>query len=182
MTRLSRAVAFLLAASVAGLAWAAEEHAMTTDRPASKEFQDVKKLAGRWTGTATESDGKVSPVTVDYRVTSAGSAVEERLMAGTPHEMVDMYYDEGGGLVLMHYCAFGNRPRMVVKQAEAGRLALEMGPSPGIDVAKDQHMHSLVLEYPDADHLTQRWVSYANGAPGGTVVFALTREKEKAGQ
>lgn len=178
----SVATAFLVVASMAGLSWAAADHSMASARPASKEFQDVKGLAGRWMGTATESDGKTSPVTVEYRVTSAGSAVEERLMGGTPHEMVDMYYDEGNGLVMMHYCAFGNRPRMVVKQVSPGRIHLEMGPSPGIDVAKDPHMHSLVLEFPDAEHLTQRWTSYANGAPSGDTVFALTREKEKSGQ
>ena len=171
--------AFLVLASLAGLTWATEDHSMVPAGPASKEFQDVKGLVGRWTGIATEPDGKTSPVTVEYRVTSAGSAVEERLMAGTPHEMVDMYYDEGGQVVMMHYCAFGNRPRMVVKQAGPGKIHLEMGPSPGIDAAKDQHMHSLVLEFPDAEHLTQRWTSYANGAPSGDTVFALTREKEQ---
>ncbi len=177
MTRMTATALFLALASAAGLAWGGEDHSMSPSSPGSKEFQEVSKLAGRWVGTATEPDGKTSPVTVEYRVTSAGSAVEEHLMTGTPHEMVDMYYDEDGRLVMTHYCALGNRPRMVLKQAAPGKIELEMGPSPGIDAAKDQHMHSLVLEYPDADHLTQRWTSYADGAPSGNTVLALTREK-----
>ncbi len=166
MTRMTATALSLVLAVAAGFAWGAEGPSMGSSSPGSKEFQEVAKLAGKWVGTATESDGKTSPVTVEYRVTSAGSAVEEHLMPGTPHEMVDMYYDEGGGLVMTHYCALGNRPRMVVKQA-----------SPGIDAAKDRHMHSLVLEYADADHLIQRWTSYSGGALSGSVVFTLTREK-----
>ena len=102
MARRMMTAAFLVFAGLARLSWGGEDHPMmpTPTRPESREFSEVKKLAGRWSGTATESDGKTSPVTVEYRVTAAGSAVEERLMAGTPHEMVDMYYDEGGQLVV----------------------------------------------------------------------------------
>ena len=46
-----------------------------------------------------------------------------------------------------------------------------------IDAAKDQHMHALMLEMPDASHLTQRWTSYMNGKPGDVVVFTLSRAK-----
>lgn len=164
--------------SLAGSSWAGDEHSMAMPaRQDSKEFQQIKQLAGKWTGTSKDNKGPDSPVTVEYRVTAAGSAVEERLMMGTPHEMVDMYDDEGGKLAMTHYCALGNHPHMTVKETGANKISLEMGPTMGIDAGKDAHMHSLVLEFPDSNHLTQRWTSYMNGKAGENVVITLTRAK-----
>ena len=39
---------------------------------------------------------------VSYRVTSGGSAVEEILAGGTPHEMVTMYHLDGPRLLDAH--------------------------------------------------------------------------------
>ena len=47
-----------------------------------------------------------------YRVTAAGSAVMEVLFPGTDHEMVTVYHQDGDDLILTHYCAAGNQPRM----------------------------------------------------------------------
>ena len=96
-------------------------------------------------------------------------------MQDTPHEMVDMYSDEGGKLAMIHYCAMGNQPHMRLKGASSKSITLEMGPSTGIDPAKDPHMHGLALEFPDANHLIERWTSYKDGKPGETVLFTLTR-------
>jgi hypothetical protein len=155
----------------------AHEDNMSAPKPTSAEFNQVKQLAGTWSGTATHpgSKEKPEPVKVEFQVTSAGSAIEETLMQGTPHEMVDMYTDENGKLAMTHYCAMGNHPHLVLKQATPKAIGLEMGPTPGIDSAKDPHMHGLALEFPDADHLTERWTSYHDGKPGEVVVFNMTR-------
>jgi len=158
------------------LAWADMDHPMPA-RTYTKELEQVKRLAGKWSGMSMQSDGKTQPVSVEYRVIAGGSAVEERLMCNSEHEMVDMYDDQDGKLEMTHYCALGNRPHMMVKSADAKQISLEMGPTPGIDASKDQHMHALTLEFKDADHLTQKWTSYENGKAGGTVTFTLARAK-----
>ena len=168
-----------LAVLAAGLAlatrvWADADHKMPMPQ-ASKELEQVKQLAGTWKGTSQGHDG-VQPVTVEYRVTSAGSAVEEVLMKGTPHEMVDMYTDEGGKLTMTHYCAMGNHPHLLMKEAAPGKIALAMGPTPGIR-SKDDHMDGLTLEFADANHLTQRWHCFKDGKAGPDTVLTLTREK-----
>jgi hypothetical protein len=148
-------------------------------KPSSAEFQQLKQLVGKWQGTSTPMgpNEKAGPVATEFRLTAAGSAVEESLMKGTPHEMVDMYADENGQLAMKHYCAMGNQPHMVAKPAGPHSIALEMTPTPGI-AANDMHMHALTLEFPDADHLTERWTNYTNGKPAGEpVVFAMTRVK-----
>ncbi len=85
-------------------------HEMPQMKPASAGFQQVQQLVGKWQGTSSspmEPQGKPGPITTEFRLTAAGSAVEENLMKGTPNEMVDMYVDEGGKLAMTHYCASG---------------------------------------------------------------------------
>ena len=159
-------------------AQAARAHENCPPPSASRELDLVKKLAGTWTGRISEggmADEKDKPVTTQFRVTSGGSAVEEVLMPGTPHEMVDMYHDESGKLAVTHYCAMGNQPHMILRKGLKHSLAFEMGPTPGIDAGRDAHMHALTLEFPDANHLVERWTSYKDGKAGETVVFKLTR-------
>jgi hypothetical protein len=153
----------------------AHEHEMAS-RPVSSQFEQMKKLVGTWRGKTAKPDPKMGEeITVSFRMTAAGSAIEETLMPGTPHEMVDMYHDEAGQLAMTHYCAMGNQPHMVVTQSGPNRIALEMNQTPGIDPKKDSHMHALTLEFPDANHLTERWQNYTDGKPAETVTFALTR-------
>jgi len=162
------------------LVWAHDEKdmKMMMQKPASVEFNQIKQLVGKWQGTSTPMgpDAKAGPVATEFHLTAAGSAIEENLMKGTPHEMVDMYTDEGGKLAMLHYCAMGNQPHMVLKSAGPHQVTLEMTSTPGID-PNSMHMHVLALEFPDADHLTERWTNYNNGKPGDTVVFTMARVK-----
>jgi len=178
MNKQISAAVVVISLGLGAFAWAHEEMAMPA-KPSSPEFQQVKQLVGEWKGVATHSDKqqKSDPVSVQFKLTSAGSAIEETLMPGTPHEMIDMYTDENGKLAMTHYCAMGNQPHLVLKQADAKQINLEMGPTTGIDSSKDAHMHALTLEFKDADHLTEKWTSYASGKPGETAVFDLTRVK-----
>src|ERR1041385_2396550 len=165
--------------SVAG-ATGARAHEMPAMKPASAGFQQIKALVGQWEGTSSPmgSEAKPSPVATEFRLTAAGSAVEENLMKGTPHEMVDMYTDEGGTLAMTHYCAVGNQPHMVMKNFSAHQIDLEMVPTAGVD-PNAAHMHLLTLEFTDANHLTERWTNYTNGQPAETVIFTLSRVKKE---
>ena len=46
------------------------------------------------------------------KVTAGGSAVHETLFPGSAHEMVSVYHLDGADLVMTHFCALGNQPRM----------------------------------------------------------------------
>jgi hypothetical protein len=169
-------VAFIaLSLAVPCAVWA---HNDMTMLPTSQEFQQVKQLVGKWEGTSTPMGPDTKPETVatEFRVTAGGSAIEENLLKGTPHEMVDMYTEESGKLAMTHYCAMGNQPHMVMKSSGPHQIDLVMVPTAGI-AANDSHMHRLILEFPDADHLTERWTNYTNGNPSETVVFNMTRIK-----
>ena len=86
--------------------FAASGLALASDA-ATARFDHLKALAGQW--TMIGGDGSVA---VTYRVTAGGSAVIETLFPGAAYEMVTVYTIDDGALVLTHYCAEGNQPRM----------------------------------------------------------------------
>ena len=85
--------------SAAALA-AADPHAHGADAPSP--LDRLKALEGTRTGTAGMGVGEPAPLTVNWHVTAAGSAVVETQFAGTPHEMLTVYTAQGPQLVLAH--------------------------------------------------------------------------------
>ena len=157
---------------VMGPAWAGQGRLTRTP---SAEFQRVAQLAGTWSGTGL-MDGQESAMTIDYRVTSGGSAVVETLFPGTDHEMVSIYHDEGGRLATTHYCALGNQPHLVLTESAPDHLTFTLAPDSGRDAAHEPHMHALTLAWPGPNQLTQTWISYQAGQPQPPDVFTLTRK------
>lgn len=134
------------------VAWLnAEEPARTTQ--SSPEFEQMKTLVGTWQGKADMGEGPMD-MTVTYRLLAGGSVLEERVFAGTPNEMVTMYYDQGGKLAMTHYCVMGNRPQMRLKSSDEKTLVFDFDPACGIDPQKESHMHALTIRFDDADTIT----------------------------
>jgi hypothetical protein len=125
-----------------------------TPKAGSPEFERMKTLAGTWKGKTDMGQGPID-ITVHYRVLAAGSVLEERVFADTPHEMVTMYYDKDGTLALTHYCVMGNRPAMALKASDAKTLTFDFdGACCTIDPKKESHMHALAIRFDDADTIT----------------------------
>ena len=165
----------LLGMTVAG--WVAA-HEMPKPVEMSKDFQQLKKIEGSWEG-AMDGQKSADKVTADYRLTSGGSALEERLFAGTPHEMVSVYYDQAGKTRMTHYCAMGNHPVMELKKADGKSFDFDFVKSAGIDEKKDGHMHSLSISFTDDDHMVETWTSYRGGKQEDQSVFRFTRAPKK---
>lgn len=163
--------------AVFAVATVVSAHEMPKPYKGSPEFEMMKNLKGKWKGSTKDEHGMSKAVTAEFKVTSMGSAVEETLGKGTPDEMVDMYVDEGGKLTMKHYCAIGNQPHLVLKNGDAKQIELEMDQTPGIDAAKDAHMHGLTIEFTDPNHIVERWSSYENGKAGQPTVFKLARTR-----
>lgn len=121
---------------------------------ASAEFERMKALVGTWRGKTDMGQGPVD-IELQYRLIAAGSVLEERVFAGTPNEMVTMYYDKDGKLSMTHYCMLGNRPAMALKAADAKSLTFDFdGSCCTIDPTKESHMHGMTLRFDDADTIT----------------------------
>jgi hypothetical protein len=129
----------------------------------SPEFERMKTLVGTWTGKTDMGQGPVD-ISIQYRVIAAGSVLEERVFAGTPNEMVTMYYDKEGKLALTHYCMLGNRPAMTLKSSDERSLTFDFdGACCTIDPKKESHMHAMTIRFDDADTITSSCKAIMDG-------------------
>ena len=159
-----------------GLVAAHENHAKA--KTGATALDRLKALQGEWTGTASHDGSEPMPAKVSYRVTGGGSAVVETLFEGTPHEMVSVYYTDGNDLVMTHYCAMGNQPRMRVRNPSAdgtGDLAFAFDGGTNINGG---HMDNLKITFKDADHIRAVWQAVDDaGKPDHTATLDVARAK-----
>ena len=148
------------------------------DKPyqGSAEFERMKTLVGTWKGKADMGQGPME-FTVEYRLISGGSALEERIHAGTPKEMVTMYHDRKGKLALTHYCMLGNQPGMVFKASDRKTLRFDFDATCGVNAKSETHMHALTLTFEDADTIQQDWKLFEGGKAKDSHPFTLKRIK-----
>jgi len=142
-------------------------------------FERMKKMAGIW--VMADKDGKPTDQVVSVvRVTAAGSAVHETLFPGQPHEMVSVYTRDGADLVMTHYCALGNQPRMKADpKSPANQIRFEFAGGSNLDPAKDKHMHSATLVFVDDDHVEIAGVCWDGGKPSDTCCGKMKLVRKK---
>jgi len=141
----------------------------------SKEFEQMKSLAGSWKGTGL-MHGEEVPVDVIYETTAGGSVVIETLFPGTPHEMVSIYYEDNGKLIMKHFCMLKNQPELALIKSSDNGLEFDFIRGTNMDASKDQHMHSLNISLKDSDNMVQEWTPYQDGkAMKGTTTLQLSR-------
>ena len=131
-------------------------------------LERLKKLAGTW--VAAGEDGKPTDQVVSViKVTAAGSAVQETIMPGSGHEMVSMYHQDGKDVVMTHYCALGNQPRMKADpKSPKNQIHFLFDGGTNLDPAKDMHMHEGTLTFVDDDHIEFTGVAWEGGKPSET--------------
>ena len=170
--------------AVASLFAAAQAFAAEPSTPAKMDpkaaFERLKSLAGEWQGQAGHGD-KSFPASVTYKLSSNGSVVMETLMPGTAHEMISMYHLDGGELVMTHYCAMANQPRMKLDTTASTKDELKFAFAGGtnLDPAKDSHIHAGTLKF-DGAALIADWTVWAGGKEQGHNVFNLKRASAAA--
>ena len=144
------------------------------DPKAESALKRIKALEGKWVATASEA-GKPA-MTTEFRPTANGTAVIETMMAGTPHEMINLYTAAGDSIIVTHYCAMGVQPRMKLSSGEAKEMKFEFVDGGNIKSRDEGHMDSLTLTV-DGDELTQNWGYFEGGKFTNNTVFELKRQK-----
>jgi hypothetical protein len=136
----------------------------------------LKSLEGEW--LIKDEQGQMVTGSV-YKVSSNGSVIREIMFPGSDHEMTNMYHMDGSTLVMTHYCAKGNQPRMrSVPTAEPNTIHLKFDGVTNLAVAEDYYMGDLKLTLVDQDHLVQEWTSFIQGKPTEhNARFELTRKR-----
>ena len=144
--------------------------------PLRTDFDRLKSLTGEWIDVIGSSAGK-GKVAAIYRITSGGSVVQETLFPGTSHEMVSMYTAKDGEIVMSHYCAMGNQPRMRASVSSDNTLNFAFDGGGVTDPGKDMHMHNGLIRFDDSDHIHAEWQIWENGAAGDhKAQFTLQRK------
>ena len=119
-------------------------------------------LEGEWTmldenGTDTGVVGTV------FKPTANGSALSEVMMPGGDHEMLNVYHADGDRVLMTHYCAAGNQPRLEIVPAGEDRLELRFDSITNLAREGANHMHQAEFHIRGPDRLTTYWYSMQDG-------------------
>ncbi len=137
------------------------------------------ELEGTWVGSAdSDHEGHMENIEVTYHTTAAGSAVVETLFGGTDHEMVSIYHLDGEKLMMTHYCALGNQPRMNgIPTRKPGLYSFTYVNGTSIQSEDEPHMHHVSFQFVDKDHIQTTWTMHTNGQPAGSTRLELRRKQ-----
>jgi hypothetical protein len=141
---------------LAMLALAAAASAQTD---AQKAFDAIKNMPGTWEGKTTDGHA----MRVDFKVTSGGSAVMSEIMG---HEdMISMFHLDGPNRLLMtHYCATGNQPRMQASVSPDGKtITFTFVDATNLATPDAGHMQRMILTLLDGNHHTEEWIFVDHG-------------------
>src|SRR5215467_5750606 len=143
--------------------------------PSQTSFDLIKSLAGSWEGQNQMGD----PIQVSYRLTAGGSAVMSEIlsqMQGKQEDMISMIHMDGARLLLTHYCAAGNQPRMQATLSPDGKsITFDFIDGTNITNAQPGHMQRVIFTFVDENHHIEEWHFTA---PGNEMVqkFDLQRK------
>jgi hypothetical protein len=118
------------------------------------------------------------PIPVEYRIADGGHALQEKLFAGSDHEIVTTYYLEGMELALLHGGAMGKRPHMQLDRKSSTRDDLHFawdGRATDLDPKKDTHLHEGRVHFVDADTIECEWAQWVDGKEASRHRFTLRR-------
>jgi len=139
---------------------------------AGSDFDRLKTLEGEW--EATTAEGKTRII---YNVISNGTALLETIVS---ENMVSVYHPDGNGILMTHYCAAGNQPRMRAQAPSSDSIVFQYVDAANLKSRSDGHMHRLVIKFKDANHVTQVW-TWKEGEKETNSEFKLERVKHVPG-
>jgi hypothetical protein len=137
---------------------------------AQKAFTTLKSLPGTWEGNTS-----MGPVEVTFKVTSRGSAVMSEILG--KEDMISMFNLDGPNrLLLTHYCAIGNQPRMQAETSPDGKtITFTYVDATNLAAPDAGHMQKMVLTVLDEKHHIEEW-TFADHGKEHKAVFDLRRK------
>jgi len=129
-------------------------------------------------GFLPDSDGGAAKT--KFEVVAAGTAVMETISpTGMGMEdMLTLYSIDGDSIVLVHYCPTNNQPRMKATPGtgDVKELTFAFQGAGNLPSEETGHQHKLVIQFEDADHITETWTWRSKGKDT-PMVFHFTRKK-----
>lgn len=131
----------------------------------------IKSLEGEWVQQTPEG-----PSTITFKVSSAGSTVREIMFPGTDHEMTNMYHMDGDELILTHYCAVGNQPRLRATHFSGDSIHFTCESVSNLATNESMYMGEMILTIVNPNTIKETWTHFDKGARAGVAAFELTRK------
>lgn len=147
------------------------------DAPANKfpaGFEQLKSLVGKWRTT----EGDKAGATVTWQLTANGSTLMETMdCMGQP--MISMYHPDNQNVMMTHYCAAQNQPRMRADPFKPGDKSITFNflDATNLPDANAGYMHNLIITFIDADHMNEAWTFWKDGKEAQTVTLKYERVK-----
>jgi hypothetical protein len=158
--RMATSLVFLIAAATA-----------FAQSDAQKTFEQLKTLNGSWEGKSANGQS----LKVVFRPTAGGSALVSEILGA--EDMISMIHIDNNRVLLTHYCAAGNQPRMVATPSADGRtITFSFVDATNLPSPNAGHMDHLIITIADADHHTEDWTFVSEGKEQKEH-FDLTRAK-----
>lgn len=157
---------------------------LTGGGAAADEKSVMEKLAaleGDWI-YLDENGEETGVIGSTFRLTAAGSALVEVMAPGSPegYEMVNMYHADGDRVLMTHYCAAGNQPRMEVKATDdENRLELKFESVTNLASPDANHMRHAEYTFHGDDRLTTRWWSMQDGKVDEEIHVTIELQRKK---
>jgi hypothetical protein len=135
-------------------------------------FSRLKSLVGEW-----EADTRMGKAYLTYELIAGGTALVERERGDKMPEMLTVYHIDGTRLILTHYCAAGNQPRMQAQPYDPAGNEVRFRFVDATNLASPAagHMHNATIRFIDAGHIESEWQFYENGKPKLTEKAEYTR-------
>jgi hypothetical protein len=122
-----------------------------------QSFALMKTLTGNWEGKGS----KGGQVRASYRMTAGGSAIMAEMlsdMKGHTEDMISMIHMDGDRVLLTHYCAAGNQPRMQASLSpDRKTITFKFLDATNLANLEQGHMDHVVFNFIDANHHTEEW-------------------------
>jgi len=136
---------------------------------AEKAFTAIKNMPGTWEGNTPKGT-----VQVIFKITGGGSSVMSEIVG--KEDMISMFHMDGDRLLLTHYCAVGNQPRMQASVSPDGKtFTFTYVDATNLASPDAGHMQRMILTLLDENHHTEEWV-FADHGKEQKLVFDLHRK------
>lgn len=156
---------------------AISEEATYQTQAAPEVLKHFINLEGEWTGNHTNHEGEEEQLSLIYRTVSGGTAVEERIFANSPKEMVTIYHGTGNdGILMTHYCMLGNQPRLQLGNTNGKTFDFQFVDGVSIEREKTGHMGGMKMTILDENTFQQEWAYYEDGEVKNISKFTFTRK------
>lgn len=148
-----------------------------TGKPAAI-YEKLKALEGAWEGASTKGWKE----RIRYATIAGGSCVMETSFDAHPSEMmVTMFHPDGARLLLTHYCAAKNQPRLIASDIadDLGSVTFTFMDGTNLPSRDKGHMDKVVFRFESADRFTSRWTWYQDGKESWMEEIVHTRVKSE---